>query len=683
MPNESEHGLEAPLPGAIYEPLGDKLFKLTLTEENKAEVFEYGLSKLNQSQQEASSILQNLAKWDPDIRSLFVQRSSSTILNTPFRLIYPNADLPSCQETNLYIRQYMAVSYCWRSEDFLPMGYERYGDWPVSRPFVEAIISEKLHPRVGIWMDQLCIDQSSSIDKQKSIAAMDIIYRSCLRLLVLLEDVFLDRDEVALAKNDTYDPHKVTFDRAWRPPAADAAVVESLFQKVGAARWWKRAWCFHELSVNEIWNELRESDNRRNATFIMNGPGGSIVKIKWRVLHYIMASSTSTFPGQDSLIPIDFGDREPGWRSSLMARHNAVIGKSCMLLQDKLSIMVNTCGLGLAYQGTLRTRDDVLYVGALLALAAGEAYPLSILDGRTLPRLNDNATWLQQNRIANDVTIPRFKRGGLTGIHRISMQEIELDVVFLQPPAKWTGGLNSDISCTFMIFPDTIATTPLATIGLAEHPYTSKPQTDAELDEPRRRFLASCIANGHAFVARLWNQLTEDVVEPNYNQGQFRHLAPNPALLPAARRLIEQLLPASTLLGISPPPTFSFADAHLFLTWLTDPRSMLYIGAYTFRIQCNIDGQGAFTTGAEINDHFKDGPFEELQAAVPTDLLEETCIPLRIWLMRPKKLEDGTEKWQLVGKTRMLGEPDLRKEAEESKGRDDAVVEIKRVVVGG
>ena len=98
----------------------------------------------------------------------------------------------------------MAVSNCWRSKDFLLEGYERYGSWPVSKPFVDAIISEKNHPRVGIWMDELCIDQVSSEDKRQSVAAMDIIYRSCIRLLVLLEDVFLNEAEVSLYLK--YDP---------------------------------------------------------------------------------------------------------------------------------------------------------------------------------------------------------------------------------------------------------------------------------------------------------------------------------------------------------------------------------------------------------------------------------------------------------------------------------------------
>jgi hypothetical protein len=102
-----------PLCAAAYEPLGNKLFRLILTKENKAEVFEHGLTKVKSSQHEASDILEILEKWNPHTRSLFALRPSSMILDTPFRLVYPTTDKSSFDEIGFYVRQYMAVSYCW------------------------------------------------------------------------------------------------------------------------------------------------------------------------------------------------------------------------------------------------------------------------------------------------------------------------------------------------------------------------------------------------------------------------------------------------------------------------------------------------------------------------------------------------------------------------------------------
>jgi hypothetical protein len=98
------------------------------------------------------------------------------MLDTPFRLIFPNSALLAFEKTGLYVRQFAAVSYCWHSAEFLPKGYERYGEWPISKPFVDAILEDKSHDRQGIWMDQLCIDQTSVFDKKRAVAAMDVIY---------------------------------------------------------------------------------------------------------------------------------------------------------------------------------------------------------------------------------------------------------------------------------------------------------------------------------------------------------------------------------------------------------------------------------------------------------------------------------------------------------------------------
>lgn len=673
--------LEVPHCAAAFESIGSDLFQLTLTEENKADIFEYGLTKLNRSQDEASKILQILGRWDPYTRSLFAARSSSTILNTAFRLVYPNSGLSAFDKTGLYVRQYMAVSYCWRSEDFLPDGYKRYGSWPISKPFVDAIIGEKNHPRVGIWMDQLCIDQVSSIDKQKCVAAMDIIYRSCIRLLVLLEDVCLDEQEIALCQK--YDPSKRAYDPAWRPPSDEIAVFESFRNKVNAARWWQRAWCFHEFNVNEPWGDMRQGNEIHNATFIMNGPDGSTVSMKWWTLHYVVASALSEEMGQEIFVPIDAGDREPGYRGSLMARHNAVSKKGCLLLEDKLSIMINMSGLALAYQGpTIKRADELLYITSLLALAAGETYPLTMLNSQAVPRLLDKPSWFQPH-LFEDVSIPRFKLRGLDGIHRISQQDIELDMLFLPALSTWKSAQENELGPTYKVFPDTIRTTRIATHGPTSEHLVIASQPDSDLDKPRRRFLAACITSGYTFTARLWAQLVRDVIGPNYNQGLFQDLAPNLSLLSPAQNLITQLLPVSTLLGIQVPLIFTLENAHLFLTWLTDPRSMYYISVHTYCIPCATHGQGAFTTGAQVNANFQDGPFEEIRAALPTDLVDATCIPLRVWLLRPSAARAAADKWRLVGKAMLLGEPDLRKEADGTDGRGNAMVEMRRVTVSG
>jgi hypothetical protein len=344
--------------------------------------------------------------------------------------------------------------------------------------------------------------------------------------------------------------------------------------------------------------------------------------------------------------------------------------------------MINMAGLGVAYMGKgLKSREEVLYLSVLLALAAGEVYPLSMIDGQLLC-LNEQPTWLARSIAAEDTTIPRFRPGGVRGIHRISAQTIELDMIFFNATSRMMRD-EEDLKPTYDVFPDTIPTTqPMKYTEVGSR--DTRP--DGDLDRPRRQFLAACIINGIDFTARLWKQLKRDVVQPNYNTGHFKDLQPSVALRVPAQALMEHLS-TSTTLDAASTTCFDVEDAQLFLTWLTDPRSMYYISYSIVRMQCTIDGRQALMTAMYINEHFNKGPFEELQAAVPTDLLDATCIPQRIWILRPIKGggdEGDVVRWRIVAKALLLGEPDLIEEALINGHRENAVVTLKgRTVVGG
>jgi hypothetical protein len=279
---------------AIHNPLGPSFFQLTLSPTNKAGLFADALSELDKSSSQTSTIVENLQKWNPEAASRFSLRSTSTVVSTPFHLIYPNCDFDSFKETGLYARQFLAISYCWRSPEFLLDGYERHDIWPIKKSLVDAVLAEKDHPRVGIWQDQMCIDQASTMDKQFSIAAMDIIYRSCMRLVVLLEDVLLTAQEVELVAK--YDISRRPYNGGWKFEPSEIETFTSFYEKVNSARWWTRAWCFHEMCVHRPWAERRQTDHRFNATFILCGPNDSTVKMKWTNLILLMGLAMNLLP---------------------------------------------------------------------------------------------------------------------------------------------------------------------------------------------------------------------------------------------------------------------------------------------------------------------------------------------------------------------------------------------------
>jgi hypothetical protein len=338
--------------------------------------------------------------------------------------------------------------------------------------------------------------------------------------------------------------------------------------------------------------------------------------------------------------------------------------------------MLNIGGLALAYNGDGSSdKEKILYVSALLALAAGEAYPLSMMDSKSI-KLDGNTTWLSPSIAAQDTTIPNFILGSVQGIRHVSTGFIELDMIFLRAP--W--GLrqhDAELETANQVFPEMIKTTePLKHTpdGVIASPLKVRP--DSEYDKRRRRFIATCIENGLRFTAALWEQLKRDIVHPNYNQGRHQDLQPNAALSVPAQRFLEQLHRNAD------PETmertaFDVEDAKLFLTWVTDPRSIYYIGYLIVRLQCTIDGRHALMTHTLINEHWEGAVFEELQAAIPVDLLDASRIPLRIWILQPLQIkEDKVVSWRIFAKALLLGEPDLMEEARLNGHRDDAVVRL-------
>jgi Heterokaryon incompatibility protein (HET) len=64
----------------------------------------------------------------------------------------------------------------------------------------DAVLSLRTSGDEGVWLDKLCINQSDEREKAVAIGAMDVVYRSARRLVILLEDVQLDAVEEKAAE---------------------------------------------------------------------------------------------------------------------------------------------------------------------------------------------------------------------------------------------------------------------------------------------------------------------------------------------------------------------------------------------------------------------------------------------------------------------------------------------------
>ncbi|RYO99079.1 hypothetical protein DL766_007913 [Monosporascus sp. MC13-8B] len=669
----------------------DALFKLTLTRRNRSDLLSYGVSNLDRNRGEAELVLRNLGRWVPPetVAASFSLRTAEGILDTPFRLMCASeSGIPL--DGGFRIRQYLAISYCWHSD---------------AGRFADAVLRERGHPREGIWMDQLCIRQEDEDEKRSAIAAMDIIYKSCRKVLVLLEDVVLTEDEIGIcAKYDMYSGH---LDATRGPDEGDLPTFSSFPAKVGQARWWQRSWCFHEFVVVEPWSDKRHHV-LHNTTLIMGIPGGT-VSVNFLTVQRILSQAIHREPHNRP--PAAPAYAVGSMRASILAQYNAVAATGCTMAADRLSVMINLNSLSIAYTGPDISKDEAYFLSVVLALAAGEEESLTILTPHAVV-LRGQPSWVSGLSTPGDVTLPRFTLKNLAGIHRVSMHSLELDMVFFNSPLHQPS--EEEVAATYEVFPDLIRSTPL--------PWKAGQRTDRLLYPPdeyldvrRRSFLAVAMTLDAASLRRLWAAAYRDIVRTRFDTGMFAELQPNEALRKQARDFVSRIpaAPASSpSLPSSSSPTQNRGPGHsdldldlettalFFLTWVTDPRTFYYLGYLPLRARCTAAGDQALVSNVTINSHFSPADAGRIQAAIPTALLGSSCLPLRLWLPQPVTPRDGDGeqeqgrtgdgepgRWRVVGKAMLLGEPDLEAELDSCGGGDsgeETTLTLRRnqVVVG-
>ncbi len=143
----------------------------------------------------ASAIQERLEHLCPDLKDKFCPKG-----DTVSRFVLRMFCSPP-PTAGVVITSFIAISYCWHSPDWKVSnvaGRVR-GGWPISPAMVDAIMALRQSPAEGVWLDQLCINQADDVKKEHAVGAMDILYRSARRLIILLEDIQLTEMEEAAA----------------------------------------------------------------------------------------------------------------------------------------------------------------------------------------------------------------------------------------------------------------------------------------------------------------------------------------------------------------------------------------------------------------------------------------------------------------------------------------------------
>ncbi|KAI0395711.1 hypothetical protein F5Y17DRAFT_184421 [Xylariaceae sp. FL0594] len=685
--------------GPAVRPIGDLLYEVTITRQNRVDLFADAVERLDEAGDEADVILRNLRAQAPQLAKHFHRRDSDLIYDVPFRLVC-ESDLGYVPfDEARVIRQYLVVSYSWRFDESWPGdNMQPFAPWPISRPFVEAILAERgVHTadpgersvhyrREGIWFDQMCIRQQDEDEKMRSLAMMDIIYKSCRKLLIVLEDVTFDEDEIRIVGG--YDALSVQQQASWVPAPEDIPHLGSLCRKIDASRWWTRSWCWHEFEVNEPWSDMRSHYYAHNALLIVGNEKGGTFSLKWLAL---MAMRAGSGPYADAnYTGVDFTEyirRMLRWtlmdntfspyldptrrgksteRSSIMARFYVASSSGCAVVADLITITINVSGLAIFFTGKPQSVDEVFCIVAALALAAGEEHPLTAM-GPDAVRVDGAVSWLSRTITGIETNLPKFHVGGLKYIQELTLEHVKLDLLFFETTVDMPTA--EEIQWTYQFFPDTpIRSRELRYKTLAETQRQLNSRDD-DWDKPRRLFFLNACKNGLAYICRLWVFLQEQVVGKLFHKALVEPFAPAEFYRPAAIRLLDLISPSDA-------SSAEHQDVLVnLLSFITDPRAPSYVmSLLTARIVCNGEESGgvAIVNNPIVRGTSSSVTLDRWRLAMPRDLLDAPWHLSRVWLLEPydhdlrlASNEEGRSlcesssdgRWRLVGKMQCLGDP--------------------------
>lgn len=325
----------------------------------------------------------------------------------------------------------------------------------------------------AIWIDKLCINQDDNTDKVAHVGVMDAVYRAARRMVILLEDVQLSREEeeAGLAYSEFYkdlmnqvredglvEPYKSKFIEEYFPKREKLfhdegkghvlAAAKPFVIKLLSARCFTRAWCAHKSRV-VLYGKVN------NPLFLCFCHNGNVLKFEFRFVHYLALLLYRIEPLQQGLSMMDNINTmyDPNlvslqgcwWRIqrfypndddyevvSAMDEFTSIMILGCSMKGDMVSIALNTSGMPLVFRGTLASMADALWVFAAVVLAKGDLGPL-ISNGQTIKDVDDKGqnttSWLC--RSIETLPYQQIPTQSTESITRITKEYVELDLLIV------------------------------------------------------------------------------------------------------------------------------------------------------------------------------------------------------------------------------------------------------------
>ncbi|KAK3313017.1 heterokaryon incompatibility protein-domain-containing protein, partial [Apodospora peruviana] len=450
----------------VLAPLGQAL--VNLSRANTEQLLSDASQLMRSRRTEAAAILNRLKEMNAIVATQFRPKQDAlSLLN--LRMIC--SQLPPSD--NFSLPSFIVVSYCWHYPQW-PLSRAAKPiapGWDISRPMIDAVMGVRENDSEGVWLDKLCINQADPVDKEVHIGAMDMIYRSARRVVILLEDVQLNKDEEAaglayaafyadlnriVKERDLRGKEKSEFIDKWFPSQEkeyhdsgrghELAAIKSFAMNILEARWYSRAWCAHESRV-------APHKKVNNPLFLCFGHDGRVLSFEFRFVFYMsiyLQDKETPLDDEDLVgngLQMTLNDPEPKTLYQLRMRIQRlhavyepdtsalqhlvnILSFGCFLKGDLMSIALNTSGIPLCFDGKLDAPDDIIWIFSLLVLAAGDLVPL--IEGAFKVRIPDATapngmviSWaprLTQGTLVN--RLPEMSPGTITAAAR---EYIELD----------------------------------------------------------------------------------------------------------------------------------------------------------------------------------------------------------------------------------------------------------------
>ncbi|SPO01508.1 uncharacterized protein DNG_04181 [Cephalotrichum gorgonifer] len=598
---------------AVLAPLGQVLIRLS--DENTQALLSFASDVLRspESQAQAAVILKRLHALNAEIAPQFHPKQEA-ISGLPLRMILgtPTVELTSAPS----IPSFLVVSYCWHypgwplADAATPIA----PGWEVSRPMVDAVMGLRQSADEGVWLDRLCINQSSDTDKMSHIGAMDVVYRSARRMVILLEDVQLTPAEEAAglayagfyadmsagtvgmegaARIKFIDEYFPSREKAYRDAGrADVLMGAHAFaMKMLGARWFSRAWCGHESRISR-------HGKVNNPMLLCFGHDGRVLSFEFRSIFYIamyLSDQESVFDptGNQSTLHEAMSDPKPRtlrqrwWRTEMLLPSSG----------DEVSTMQHL------------DVKDVMWIFSLLVIASGDLVPLAL----TGPRLKipdgagkETLSWVSGSMMGIiDYKMPATAPDSITAVTK---DYVELDLIVFAAQPRPASPASLDVASRIveeheldMLARDFIAAadeTIQSRFRVAAINSSGGSRPDAPLNGFVKAWLALAIDCGLQWILRFPDVMASGTA--SWDDGILGKDAD--ARLTAAA--------TSLLAHFDTPETKQDSDgatlhnAIRFMTCAVDPRiCLLHTGPRRLPIGPFADGAEDFAITSPISDH--------------------------------------------------------------------------------